>query len=768
MTASVNNPLVDETPPAVIGRTARLELDIAGMTCAGCAVRLEKVLGGLTGVAAADVNFALERAVIQVADRDAAPSGIGPDVIAAVEQAGYRAQPRNGLGPASDDPDARKKHAEHDHSGTSVRALVPLLVAAALTVPLVAQMVSMTAGLSFHLSPTVELALATPVQFWAGAGFYRAAWRAARSAAGNMDLLVALGTSAAYFYSLALVALHGDGAAGHLYFEASAVVITLVLAGRWLEARAKRGTTAAIRELMALRPQTARVERDGAIQEVPIGQVRSGNVVVVYSGERVPVDGRIATGETELDESLITGESLPVVRGPGEAVTGGAINGSGLVRITATAVGEDSTLARIIRLVEAAQAGKAPIQRLVDRISGVFVPIVLVIALTAFFGWLAIGGTFEQAVVAAVSVLVVACPCALGLATPTAIVAGTGMAARAGILFRDVEALERAHQAGTVVFDKTGTLTEGRPQVVEVWAYGIDERELVALAAAAQTGSGHPLAIAIVDHARAHGIPHKTALQVRNYAGAGIVGEVGDRKVAIGNRALMQRLGVAITSIDEALCAMEARGVTPMIVSIDGRLGGLIGAADPARASSAAAIASLDRQGIDTVMLSGDAHSVAEQMAGRLGITRVMAPVRPEGKARAVEDLKGRKRTVVMVGDGINDAPALASADVGIAMGSGTDVAMETAGVTLMRSDPRLVAEALSVSRATWRKIQQNLFWAFAYNIVAIPLAAFGLLTPAIAGAAMAMSSLSVVGNTLLLRRWRPADADRDMRENQR
>ena len=514
--------------------------------------------------------------------------------------------------------------------------------------------------------------------------------------------------------------------------------------------------------------ETARVERDGATREVPIGQVRSGDMVVVRSGERVPVDGRIATGETELDESLITGESLPVARGAGDVVTGGAINGSGLVRITATAVGEDSTLSRIIRLVETAQAGKAPIQRLVDRISGVFVPIVLVVALGTFFGWLAIGGTFEDAVVAAVSVLVVACPCALGLATPTAIVAGTGVAARAGILFRDVEALERAHRAGTVVFDKTGTLTEGRPQVVEVTAFGIDERELVGHAAAAQSGSGHPLAAAIVAHARAKGISHETAHQVRNHAGAGIVGEVGDRTVAIGNRALMERLGVAITAIDDALSAMELSAVTPMIVAVDGHLRGLIGAADPARTSSAEAVTALHRQGIDTVMLSGDAHSVAERVAERLGIGRVMAPVRPEGKARAVQELKGGKRTIVMVGDGINDAPALASADVGIAMGSGTDVAMETAGVTLMRSDPRLVAEALSVSRATWRKIRQNLFWAFAYNIVAIPLAAFGLLTPAIAGAAMAMSSLSVVGNTLLLRRWRPATADQGIGENQR
>ncbi len=728
-------------------------LDIVGMTCAGCARRVERALGAVPGVAEARVNFALARADVTAA----APTLDAAALTRVVAEAGFSATPR------AADPEARRAQEAAAAAAADRRARIDgaiLIGAAVLTLPMVAEMAAMAFGLPVHLPPLVALALATPVQLVAGARFYVAAWRALRAGAGNMDLLVALGTTAAYGYSLVRVVTEGAAAAGHLYFEAAAVVITLVGLGRWLEARAKRGTTAAIRALMALRPETARVVRDGAPTVVPIAEVAAGDRVLVRPGERLPVDGVIVEGTSELDESLVTGESLPVARGPGDAVTGGAINGTGALAIDATRVGEDATLARIIRLVEAAQSGKAPVQRLVDRVAAVFVPVVVAFAVLVFGAWLVAGGGVEAALVAAVSVLVIACPCALGLATPTAVVAGTGAAARAGILFKDVEALERAHRATEVLFDKTGTLTKGRPSVTRLLpadpAGDPDGRRLLTLAAAVQQASEHPLAHAITEAAAAHGLAVPAATEVRSETGRGVTGRVDGARVELGNRALMAAHDIDDAAAVAAIDAAETAGETAILVAVDARVIGVIAVADPVRSESAAAVADLTARGVATGLISGDAARVAGAVGHALGIGEVIAPVAPEAKAARVTERRGPGRTVVMVGDGINDAPALAAADVGIAIGTGTDVAIEAAGVTLMRPDPRLVAASLEISRATSRKIRQNLFWAFIYNVIGLPIAALGLLNPAVAGAAMAASSVSVVTNSLVLRRWRP------------
>jgi Cu+-exporting ATPase len=608
----------------------------------------------------------------------------------------------------------------------------------------------------------IELLLATPVQFVCGARFYRGAWKALRAKSGNMDLLVALGTTAAYLYSYYLMATLGQESAGRLYFEASAVVITLVMLGKFLEARAKRGTTAAIRQLMELRPQTARLRRaDGSEQEVPVGDVLRGDRVIVRPGERIPVDGTVITGSSEIDESLITGESLPVEKAAGATVTGGAINGTGLLEVEATAVGEDSTLSKIIRMVENAQAGKAPVQRLVDRISAVFVPIVVGIAVVTFAGWLLYDGNFEHAFVAAVSVLVIACPCALGLATPTAIMTGTGAAARSGILIKDVASLERAHRIDAVIFDKTGTLTEGRPRVVSVHAVNGTEDDVLRHAASVQQGSEHPLARAVLDVAAERGLQLAPLAEFRSFTGLGVAGRAGNSEIAIGNRRFMSERGVDVSAESGRAGEWERRARTSVFVAVDGAVAGVLGISDPLREQSRAAIRSLADMGVRTLLLSGDAAGVAAEIGRQAGVSDARGELRPEEKARVVAELSAQGHAVGMVGDGINDAPALAAADVGIAMGTGTDIAMETAGITLMRADPRLVAAAIAASRATFRKIRQNLFWAFIYNVIGIPLAALGMLSPALAGAAMAMSSVSVVTNSLLLRRWKPAFATR-------
>ena len=715
----------------------RRELAVHGMTCASCAGRVERALSRVPGVTRAEVNLASEKAIVEgLALRPAA-------LIGAVQDAGYGADLLTG--------DAERERELETAEGRRVRRdLIRVAAAAVLTAPLLLPM----AGVM--LPGWLELALATPVQFVIGWRFYVAAWKAVRAGSGNMDLLVSLGTSAAYFYSLFLVL---GGAGEHTYFEAAAVVITLVLLGKWLEHRAKRSTGAAIRALASLRPEQARVERAETEIELPIAAVSTGDVVVVRPGERLPTDGIVLSGASQVDESLLTGESLPVEKQPGASVVGGSINGSGLLRVQTTAIGAEATLARIIALVEGAQAKKAPVQRLVDRVAAVFVPVVLVCAVIAFLGWYLLAGSFAGGLVAAVAVLVIACPCSLGLATPTALMVGTGAAARAGILIRDAEALERAHLVDTVVLDKTGTVTEGRPEVAEIVPHGVPEAELLAMAAAAQTGSEHPLARAVL--ARAAGLALERVEDFQGQPGRGLTARVGGRQIAIGNRALLAAHDVAPVLEAEAR-RLEEQGRTVMWVAElepERVLLGLIAVMDQLKPSAAAAVRRLQEAGIATVLLTGDNARTAQVVADALGIVQVLAEVLPGGKAAEIERLQAAGHRVAMVGDGVNDAPALAQADVGIAMGTGADVAMQAAGITLMRGDPLLIADAIAISRATYRKIRQNLFWAFAYNVVGIPLAALGLLSPMLAGAAMAFSSVSVVSNALLLRRWRPGAA---------
>jgi len=723
-------------------------LQVEGMTCASCAARVEKALLKVPGVLSASVNLATERATVQ-----ALPIASVSVLKAAVEKAGYGATDVQ-----SASPQAAKELPDW----------WPVALGAALTLPLLAPMLLRLIGIDWMLGPWVQAALATPVQFGLGWRFYRAGWKAVRAGAGNMDLLVALGTSAAYGLSVYLLFKHVDHGAPHLYFEASAAVITLVRLGKWLEGRAKRQTTDAIRALNALRPATARVRRGGEEIEIAIDQVVLGDQVLVRPGERIAVDGEVAEGRSHVDESLITGESLPVAKAVGDKVTGGAINAEGALTVRTLAVGAETTLARIIRMVESAQAAKAPIQRVVDRVSAVFVPVVLAIALVTLVGWVVAMGDWEQAVINAVAVLVIACPCALGLATPTAIMAGTGIAAQHGILIKDAEALEVAHAVTTVAFDKTGTLTEGRPSLVAVLpAAGGTRDTVLSLSAALQQTSEHPLARAVMDKARAELRVVPQALDSRALPGRGVEGVVNGRTLVLGSSRMLREFGVDRGALAADAERLEAAGRTvswlmQKEVQKEGRkdlerteLLGLLAFGDAVKASARDAVARLHELGIATVMLTGDNQGSADAVARELGITEVRAEVLPGDKAAVVQALRAAGHVVAMVGDGINDAPALAAADVGIAMSTGTDVAMAAAGITLMRGDPRLVADSLDVSRRTYATIKRGLFWAFAYNVVGIPLAALGLLNPVIAGAAMAFSSVSVVGNALWLRRWR-------------
>jgi Cu+-exporting ATPase len=722
---------------------AQQEFDLAirGMACASCVARVEKALAKAPGVLSASVNLATERAHV------VAIEGVGVEALRkAVAAAGYEA----------DSADLEKAGAPPAARG--LPDWWPVAVAALLTVPLLVPMAGLALGTHWTVPGWLQLALATPVQFWLGARFYRAGWKAVRAFSGNMDLLVALGTSAAYGLSVYQLLV---GAAGvhDLYFEVAAALITFILLGKWLEARAKRQTTEAIRALNALRPDRALVRRDGKDIEVPLASVAVGDLVVVRPGERVPVDGEIREGRSHVDESLITGESLPVAKGAGDRVTGASINADGLLLVETRAIGAESTLARIIRLVENAQAGKAPIQRIVDKVSAVFVPIVLVLALATLLAWGLATGNWTSAVLYAVAVMVIACPCALGLATPTAIMAGTGVAARHGVLIKDAVALEIAHSITTVVFDKTGTLTEGRPQLLAAEPLHGDRADLLRLATALQQGSQHPLARAVMEKAAAEGVSPPAASEAKALPGRGVQAVVEGRTLYLGSSRLMRELGIDTTALAEREQALahEGRSISWLAAETDGArsLCGLLAFGDALKAGAREAVAALHAQGVTTVMLSGDNRGSAEAAARALGIDEVRAEVLPADKAQIVAGLRGKNKVIAMVGDGINDAPALAAADVGIAMATGTDVAMHTAGITLMRGDPRLVADAISISRRTYRKIRQNLFWAFFYNVVGIPLAALGFLNPIIAGAAMAFSSVSVVTNALMLRHWR-------------
>ena len=724
-----------------------LDIGIGGMTCASCVARVEKALKKVPGVQTATVNLATESARIVYAPGEQMEARLRR----AVRDAGY--EPR-AASAAIDAPDA-----------SPWAGFMPVAIGLALSLPLVIPMIADLFGKHWMLPPLWQFVLATPVQFVLGARFYKAAWGALKAMAGNMDLLVALGTTAGWALSMWLWLTADAGTMVHLYFEGSAIVITLVLLGKWLEARAKRQTTSAIRALHGLRPEIAHlIGVDGEV-DVPVAEVLVGDRIVVKPGERFPVDGTLLEGLTQVDESMLTGEPLPVAKEVGGKLTGGSINGEGRVVMQVAAVGSQTVLAHIIALVEDAQAAKAPIQRLVDQVSAVFVPVVLVIALATLLGWWLTGHAFELALIHAVAVLVIACPCALGLATPAAIMAGTGVAAKHGILIKDAQALELAHKVDVVAFDKTGTLTIGQPKLTElVVSPGMDALEALRMAASVQSGSEHPLARAVVNDAQQKAVEIEAPTGVSAVPGRGTEGLVGTRSFLIGSLRWMDELKVDLSSVAIQAAALQGQGATVSAMAERTTNGlvlrALMAFGDHPKPGAKEALAELRSRGIKTVMISGDNRGAAEAMARRLGLRleagEVMAEVLPGDKVEQVRRLKKGGHTVAMVGDGVNDAPALAAADVGMAMGNGTDVAMHAAGITLMRGDPLLVAAALDISDRTVAKIRQNLFWAFAYNAAGIPLAALGFLNPVLAGAAMALSSVSVMGNALLLKRWKP------------
>jgi len=731
------------------GSIPSLDIGIGGMTCASCVTRVEKALKKVPGVKEANVNLATESARVSFEPSEQMEARLRR----AVRDAGYEPRAADAL--------------EQQGDASPWTGFAPVAAGLLLSAPLVVPMLGDLLGLHWMLPAWAQFLLATPVQFILGARFYVAGWHALKALTGNMDLLVAIGTTAGWALSMWLWLTAEHGAMVHLYFEASAVVVTLVLLGKWLEARAKRQTTAAIRALHALRPDVAHLMGQDGEVDVPVAEVLVADRLVVRPGERFPVDGTLLEGHTQVDESMLTGEPLPVPKDTGAKLTGGSINGEGRVVMQVAAVGSETVLAHIIRLVEDAQAAKAPIQRLVDQVSAVFVPVVLVVAFITLLGWLWSGASGETAIIHAVAVLVIACPCALGLATPAAIMAGTGVAAKHGILIKDAQALELAHKVDTVAFDKTGTLTVGQPRLTAlVVAEGMDEAAVLQVAASLQSGSEHPLARAVVVAAQARGLPIEVPDNVRAVPGRGSEGEVGVKSYLIGSLRWMDELGVSLGALAVRATELQTQGATVSAMlerTTSGlSLRALMAFGDEPKPGAKEALAALRARGIRTVMISGDNRGAAEAMARRLGLRpeagEVLAEVLPGDKSAQITRLKEGGHTVAMVGDGVNDAPALAAADVGLAMGNGTDVAMHAAGITLMRGDPLLVAAALDVSDRTVAKIRQNLFWAFIYNVAGIPLAAFGFLNPVVAGAAMAMSSVSVMSNALLLRRWRPRD----------
>lgn len=718
-------------------------LSVKGMSCASCVSHVEKSLLQVAGVISAEVNLTLE-----IAKVTAQPELDGALLAQAVNAAGYEAVLLN----------AEDSVSGADNPADRVSPKWRVAVSAALSLPLVFAMFAEWLGWSLHHHAYFgwfQLILATPVQFWLGARFYQSAWHALKVGVGNMDLLVSIGTSAAYGLSVYLLFSHPQNTT-HLYFESSAIVITLVLFGKWLESRAKAKTTEAIRALNALRPETACVIRSRHEVTVPIAEVMLGDTVLIRPGERVSVDGVIISGASQIDESLISGENLPVSKHPGQKVTGGSVNGEGVLQVQVTAVGAESVLSRIVRMVESAQMKKAPIQRLVDKVSAVFVPAVVGLSALTLLVWGLTAGDWQSAVLNAVAVLVIACPCALGLATPAAIMVGTGVAARHGILIKDAEALELAHAVTTVAFDKTGTLTEGQPSLAAYESAAGSKDDVLAIAASLQAGSEHALARTVVKAAQEKNLPMFAAREVKAIPGKGIQGEIAGEVYVLGNSRLMHEMGVDMALLHNRAELLEEQGYSISWICASGKLLGLFAFGDALKAGAAQAIAALERQGIKTALISGDNQGATMRVAQTLGIGKFYAQVLPENKANIIKTLKRDGGRIAMVGDGINDAPALAEADVGIAMSSGTDVAMHAAGVTLMRGNPALVSDAIAISRRTYAKIRQNLFWAFIYNIVGIPLAALGMLNPVIAGAAMALSSVSVVSNALTLRLWRP------------
>ena len=726
----------------------KIEFNVTGMTCAACANRIEKRLNKLEGVETATVNLALESATV-LYDTNQLTAEHMQDV---VKKLGY------GL-------EQKQEEEQVDHRQQEIiKQQGKFLFSAILSIPLLWAMVSHFQFTSFIwmpdmlMNPWVQLALATPVQFIIGGQFYVGAYKALRNKSANMDVLVALGTSAAYFYSLylSIASLSSEAHMVELYFETSAVLITLIILGKLFEAKAKGRSSEAIKKLIGLQAKQATVVRNGQELVIPIAEVLSGDIVYVKPGEKVPVDGGIVEGQSALDESMITGESIPVDKGVGDAVIGATINSNGFLKIKATKVGKDSALAQIIKVVEEAQGSKAPIQRMADIISGIFVPIVVAIAVVTFVVWYFFvdAGQFAEALEKFIAVLVIACPCALGLATPTSIMAGSGRAAEFGILFKGGEYLETTQTIDTIIVDKTGTVTKGKPSLTDVLLVdGQDKEQFLAMVGAAELGSEHPLAQAIVEGIKEQGIKLDAAEAIAAIPGYGITATVHGKELLIGTRRLMAEHHVAVTEQMTAMEDLEQQGKTAMLVAIDGRYAGMIAVADTIKESSRSAIETLHAMGLEVVMITGDNTRTAQAIAQQVGIKKVIAEVLPEGKANEVKALQQQGKKVAMVGDGINDAPALATADIGMAIGTGADVAMEAADITLMRGDLRGIADAITISRKTMVNIKQNLFWALAYNCLGVPIAAAGLLAPWLAGAAMAFSSVSVVLNALRLQR---------------
>lgn len=727
------------------------DFQIGGMTCAACATRIEKGLGKLGGVTRANVNLALETARIEYNPAQVSIT----DMVRKVEQLGYTAALK------------QESRESGDHRQQAIRKMrMKLLVSALLSLPLLWAMVGHFSFTSFiwvpalFMNPWFQLALATPVQFAIGRQFYTGAYKALRNGSANMDVLVALGTSAAYFYSLYLTvqSLNAHGHQVELYYETSSVLITLILLGKLFEALAKGRSSEAIKSLMGLQAKTALVFRQGQELEIPVDEVMAGDVIIVKPGEKIPVDGLVLEGTSSVDESMLTGESIPVQKSAQDRVIGATLNKNGMLKIQATKVGKETALAQIIKVVEEAQGSKAPIQRVADVISGIFVPIVVGIALVTFLVWFFFvePGEFAGALEKAIAVLVIACPCALGLATPTSIMAGSGRSAELGILFKGGEHLEATHRIDTIVLDKTGTVTKGKPELTDVLpAEGIDPSSFLRWVGAAERNSEHPLAEAIVAGVQEQGLALPEAGQFEAIPGFGIRAEVEGKQIAIGTRKLMTQLGVSPGAALETMSMLEEAGKTAMLVAVDGTYAGMVAVADTIKETSKEAVARLQALGIEVMMITGDNERTARAIAAKAGIDRVLAEVLPEGKAAEVRKLQDAGRKVAMVGDGINDAPALATADIGMAIGTGTDVAMEAADVTLMRGDLNSIPDAIFLSKKTMSNIRQNLFWALAYNVIGIPIAASGFLAPWLAGAAMALSSVSVVLNALRLQRMK-------------
>jgi len=732
----------------------KVSLTISGMSCAACAAKIEKKLNKLEGVAQAAVNLAAEKAVVDYDSTKIKPA----ELIQAVEALGYQAQRVEEAG-----TDREKEQREREIN----RLKKELIISVVLSSPLILAMVLtlLNLDIAFLHNEYFQLILATPIQFIIGFRFYKNAYYAIKSKSANMDVLIAMGTSAAYFFSIynaffAPVPAHGEMVMKELYFEASAVIITLILLGKYLEAVAKGKTSEAIKKLMGLQAKTARVVREGKEVDIPIAEVEVGDIVVVRPGEKIPVDGTIIEGHSSVDEAMLTGESLPVEKNIGDTVIGATINKYGTFKFQATKVGKDTALSQIIKMVEDAQSSKAPIQKIADQVAGVFVPVVLLIALVTFLVWyfgVSGGQDITPAIISAVAVLVIACPCALGLATPTAIMVGTGKGAESGILFKGGEHLERTYKINTIVLDKTGTITKGQPEVTDILPLGqMTVEEILTLAAITEKKSEHPLGVAIYENARKHFTDIPDPDRFEALPGRGVAAVIGDKTVLIGTRKLMREKNVDIDTLELAIAKFEDEGKTAMLLAVNNVMEALIAVADTLKENSQAAINELKKMGIEVYMITGDNLRTAKAIARQVGITQVLAEVLPENKAEEVEKLKSQGKVVAMVGDGINDAPALATADIGMAIGTGTDVAIEAADVTLMRGDLRAIPAAIRLSRKTMNKIKQNLFWAFIYNIIGIPFAAFGLLSPIIAGGAMAFSSVSVVTNSLSLKRFKP------------